>query len=548
MRLEAAYDVSSFIHVAESDSLRPLVREITIDPWVGPDLNYHANESIFPPQGFMRALPSLRLFTGLKTLNLRFNEWCANEEAPHYDGVISIEENSDFRYFVLDTVFSCLAGTWAAGIHALQEGRLVSYGLEDSQESRLVSYGLDEMAAVEDETEDYASGPSGTGAIELNALTISNLADYDDQRLTSSDTFKRVISSKHLTELKLLVTMAQDESSTPEEGLALAEKYEFFETLPRTWLSPPIAQNLRVLSLFSRDYWGWNPKMDFRTVNPGTGPNSGFPNLRVLALGHYVFSHEWHIDWVASLGRQNGRGGLEELYLDDCPILWYAHAPPMDESKTTCKSVSGEHMEFSHAGYPRKDIMVGMGWPGSGIEWEAVHDSYGLRWHHVLDRWRESMAGLKVFKMGHGSEDFQLYADAAWPGARSKPDISLKYNNVYQGAADDRELKLRQEPCKHTNFLNYDCPSPPRDSSLGLKRNSVYRNGVGLQHEREHILQYVHFDIGLGPQWQEFEESLELMMEQGMEAYKIGRQLDDEAYDRFMEAHRRVSLSGKAQK
>ena len=51
-----------------------------------------------------------------------------------------------------------------------------------------------------------------------------------------------------------------------------------------------------------------------RLVNPG----SGFPSLRVLALGNDVFSHDWQIDWVASLGSQNGRGGLEEIYLLSC--------------------------------------------------------------------------------------------------------------------------------------------------------------------------------------------------------------------------------------
>lgn len=50
--------------------------------------------------------------------------------------------------------------------------------------------------------------------------------------------------------------------------------------------------------------------------NSGTSP---LPNVRVLTLRNYGFSHDWQVEWIASLGSDNGRGGLEELYLDDCP-------------------------------------------------------------------------------------------------------------------------------------------------------------------------------------------------------------------------------------
>lgn len=42
--------------------------------------------------------------------------------------------------------------------------------------------------------------------------------------------------------------------------------------------------------------------MDLRAVNPGSGRTSGgLLHLRVLALGHYVFSHEWQVDWIAPM-------------------------------------------------------------------------------------------------------------------------------------------------------------------------------------------------------------------------------------------------------
>lgn len=47
-------------------------------------------------------------------------------------------------------------------------------------------------------------------------------------------------------------------------------------------------------------------------------------SLRVLALGNYTLSHDWEIDWIASLGKQNGHSGLQEIYLDECLTMWHA--------------------------------------------------------------------------------------------------------------------------------------------------------------------------------------------------------------------------------
>lgn len=49
------------------------------------------------------------------------------------------------------------------------------------------------------------------------------------------------------------------------------------------------------------------------------------PQLKVLTLGQYVFTDERKTDWIAIIGESNASGGLEELYMDDCPILFKAH-------------------------------------------------------------------------------------------------------------------------------------------------------------------------------------------------------------------------------
>ncbi|KAK8015839.1 hypothetical protein PG991_008727 [Apiospora marii] len=153
------------------------------------------------------------------------------------------------------------------------------------------------------------------------------------------------------------------------------------------------SNNLRVLSLSHEEYWGWAPKMDLRTVNPGVG----FPNLRVLSLGCYVFSHEWQVDWIVTLGHQNGRGGLEELYLKDCPIMWEASVhSSLDESVTELATLSGGVVSIPNEGYPTDQSLQ---LPDELSD--LIEVSFPLRWSSVLDRWANTMASsLKIFAMG----------------------------------------------------------------------------------------------------------------------------------------------------
>lgn len=59
--------------------------------------------------------------------------------------------------------------------------------------------------------------------------------------------------------------------------------------------------------------------MAFRLVSPGVPV--AFPKLCVLALGNFVFSQPWQVNWITNLIE----AGLEELYPDDCPVLWHAY-------------------------------------------------------------------------------------------------------------------------------------------------------------------------------------------------------------------------------
>lgn len=58
-------------------------------------------------------------------------------------------------------------------------------------------------------------------------------------------------------------------------------------------------------------HFGFAPKLDLRGVH--------FPRLKTLALGNYTFTHDWQLDWLGT-----HRETLEELYLDDCIVVYYA--------------------------------------------------------------------------------------------------------------------------------------------------------------------------------------------------------------------------------
>jgi hypothetical protein len=81
--------------------------------------------------------------------------------------------------------------------------------------------------------------------------------------------------------------------------------------LPDVWLKPA-QKNLTSLTIHSYDFWGYMPKADLRSAH--------FPDLRVLELANFAFTHDWKLDWILSHAKT-----LEELILDDCPTISYVY-------------------------------------------------------------------------------------------------------------------------------------------------------------------------------------------------------------------------------
>lgn len=347
-----------FINIAKSTRLRGFVRELTIDTWIGPGFRYNANKTYEIPGPFMNALPYMRCFSKITALYLRFNEFCGDDDRELFS--VTIEESWPFRYRVLDTIFHCITGIWT-------QGKQIE---------------IDKLADLYEYEPEYTNDDLGIPSdqiIQIEELTISNLADYHDPHVYSSEAWDKLLCLSSLVNLKLVLATETD-SAAPERSVFFDEKYEMFDNLPHTWLSPGLSENLRVLSLYYQDYWGWFPLMDFRKI----GGDSPFPQLKVLSLGNYVFSDEWQIDWFASVGNNNGSNGLEELYLDDCPILFQSRDLGM--------------LEGTYPGYPSTSAVV-----ASDSDPEVYE--YTMRWHHVLSRWATSMKGLRIFGMGLATFD-----------------------------------------------------------------------------------------------------------------------------------------------
>lgn len=510
VRLERAGNIDPFLNVAKSERLRPFVRELTVDFSQGKIPTSDAAEygaRLAQHRRTLLALPLVRLFSGLRTLNLRLNRgkghdgWAGRWRVDN-GGVVT---DIDVRFLPLlfttlytETILRCISGNWTKEAQDLWERRWRSWS--EPRAEALISLSLDpSFQSVPELFDTVQSFPDK--AINLSTLTISNLPEKNSEYLMSSAAMTHFLETQSLSKLQLLTTSDKDDDA-PIRNFSLHDRYEFFEKLPSTWLSPRIADRLRTLSLFARDYWGWCPKMDFRLLSQGRNGTGGLSNLRSLALGKFVFSHQWQVDWVAQLGSDNGRGGLEELYLDDCPIMWRARLfGPVDSE-----------------GYPLREAMAGEeGGHPSAINWDATTVDVDLWWSTVLRQWRQKMPSLKVFKMGTGHWDGAFSTDVAMAQTASR-------GRVVEGAY--MLAKGRDEDTVH---LNYDKYFMDDRHKLG---QDIIKDGVGINERRECLLQYVQF---MGPRgsspWVErdFKDALVLEYEDGYQRYEEARRQDEDA-------------------
>ncbi|CVL05027.1 uncharacterized protein FMAN_13010 [Fusarium mangiferae] len=327
-----------FRQIALSDKLRGFVKEVTIDTELDPGVPFHSEAEDFSIcQNFLEFLPYLGMFNNLKHLHIRFSR-SSNPRSNN------IEESLHYRYLVLDIISHCVVGMWTLGYRKTVYGAMLP-----PASSHMFRYKHDTPVLL-------------GASLQIKELTISHLVGYNDPRLIHSKAWNMLLRLPTIIDLKLLMG-----ENHPENGTDLsAGRSEFFSALPSKWLQPDVVQKLQVLSLFYTDFWGWFPRMDLDQLGD-------LPSLRVLALGRYIFTDKKQTDWIAFLGQNNKSGGLEELYIDECCIMFQAH----------------QRGPLAAGGYP---ILAA----------DIERTEYDIRWHHVLSEWRMSMKGLKKFAMGVG--------------------------------------------------------------------------------------------------------------------------------------------------
>ncbi|KAL2674205.1 hypothetical protein Neosp_012655 [[Neocosmospora] mangrovei] len=361
LRLEACGDSAErFILIAKSPRLSSLVREVTVEAWGDHGNDRDPNGPWQISWGFVNALPYLRCFTNVTTLHVRFHESLGGS---YYAPVAyDFEHTGLFRFRVMETICHCVMGMWTPEVQAKID-ETVQFNRYSSDKHPL-------------QYTDDQNVPLGH-VMPLQEFTISNLSAYKDLLAEESGALKKMLSLPSLVDLKLLITSGGRPDRDRARSLL---EHGMLQTLPEAWLFPTIAENLQTLSLVYGEYWGLYPKVDFRQLG-----ESPLPRLKVLALRKYVLGLEWQVDWISSLGQEIG--GLQELYLDTCPIIvrsWRRR--PFDDSD----SDSDDFVTETFTG-PE---------PGLGVR------EYHLRWHNVLSQWAESMNGLREFCMGETSDNY----------------------------------------------------------------------------------------------------------------------------------------------
>lgn len=342
-------------------------------------------------------------------------------------------------------------------------------------------------------------------ALPLETLSIGGLAHSDDLAVFNTNAFKKLSTLRSLTKLKFSVSPRSDGHDRSVTDMFRAVS-PMLDNLPKTLLFPSIADNLRVLSLYGPPNFGWYPPLDLHRINcQGKSPlNAGLPNLRVLALGEFAFTQTWQVNWIASLGKGYGGRGLEELYLDDCNVLSEARRFRRQTGETTIgRDSSGRAIKIDISEFPDVASVVRI---PSETETGLDHVKYDLRWHHILNSWRQSMTSLKVFIMGRGDHNDSF-------GGFIQSVVEANYPD---------QLPIRSDPCEDPRFfrheekafINYNAPPPPEDADdyggyykrKGRPEAPQYKFGVGLRvrdasgdswiTRSSTILHYIKFDGG----------------------------------------------------
>ena len=292
------------------------------------------------PEDFYGSLAEIRRFVHMQSHSISFHPDCAGPDDS--DRHMEVEADTEFRFTIMQRILSVL-------------------------------------------------GELATSDVGLQSLSINCLQGYIDPRIIEKPVFRLLL--QRLRSLSLYVVREQY-NAEPERSIYYPEIHTFYKHFPDIWLRPA-SKSLTTLSLYGDDFWGWCPKVDFRHLH--------FPNLRILALGNFTFSHDWQVEWISDHGQT-----LEELYLDDCPIL------------------TAEFTKFAmdEEGYP---IVKESDYRSLDVDDVLVATTHHRRWRRFYEIWSRALQKLLIFKIGSGGWD-DVLANKPFLEYRSMEKVRRHYH------------------------------------------------------------------------------------------------------------------------
>lgn len=460
--------------IALSYRLRTFVKDVVIDTELDRSVSYPTPKAAFDAcQKFLLFLPYLCLLNNLRHLHVRFMRSSDEQGSLPFQWWY-------FRYMVLDIISHCVTGMWTPA------NRKKIYDTLPPEGQEMFRY---------TQNEQVLQGNSS----RIKEFTISHLADYNDLRLIQSRAWNQLLRLPTLIDLKLLV----GENHIGKSTTLSAERYEFCSALPSQWLTPDVVQKLQVLSLFYTDYWGLYPRVDLDQFG-------ALPSLKVLALGRYVFTDKKDTDWIASLGKNNKTGGVEELYLDECCVLFQAK----------------QYVDF--------EAVLGTV-PDQNAAMET--NLYSRRWHHVLSERRVSMKGLKKFVMGVGDWGCPFRTRQFWENQMSPltKDILADPPEWYFGHNRHRFFANPEPENFGRGFLAAYHSRSHKSKEI---RFGNYLLGEGLRQRRGIQMEYAWYNVRLFFKWSIGNHHEDSSEDVGWAPEEETRDLDDAAYALLMETIR----------
>ncbi|KAL3493941.1 hypothetical protein BJX62DRAFT_199362 [Aspergillus germanicus] len=196
-------------------------------------------------------------------------------------------------------------------------------------------------------------------------LALQDLQNVNPTDANTKRDIKKVLGG--LKSLRLHIANERDEGNG-ENDIEMSALHNFFPSLGYTWLSPAAA-NLEHLTLYSQCYFGFFPTCDLTDVH--------FPRLKSLALGNFTFMHDSQLDWITSHDAT-----LQELYLDDCPIMYEVMIDANDTERTFLE-------QESYAAHPR-------------VNERKLYARYAKRWADYFGAFDAKLPRLQHFRFGQG--------------------------------------------------------------------------------------------------------------------------------------------------